>query len=146
MPFHAVGRSFRAPGNICIYIYMYTSHVTSSQVTLHVHVCGGRKFTVGHCPTMSSLSSEESRVCMCVRVCIFIQPLQNSFVIIILIEPSLTTSSQIARYIDFFHTSSGWFDCTEPSPTPTSGDTRCAGCTMHRFGEVQAHRTSSNLL
>ena len=28
----------------------------------------------------------------------------------------------------------------------SSGDTRCAGCNMHRFGEVQAHRTSSNLL
>ena len=28
----------------------------------------------------------------------------------------------------------------------SSGDTRCAGCIMHRFGEVQAHRTSSNLL
>ena len=28
----------------------------------------------------------------------------------------------------------------------SSGGTRCAGCNMHRFGEVQAHRTSSNLL
>ena len=28
----------------------------------------------------------------------------------------------------------------------SSGDTRCAGCNMHRFGEVQAHRASSNLL
>ena len=28
----------------------------------------------------------------------------------------------------------------------SSGDTRCARCNMHRFGEVQAHRTSSNLL
>ena len=28
----------------------------------------------------------------------------------------------------------------------SSGETRCAGCTMHRFGEVQAQRTSSNLL
>ena len=28
----------------------------------------------------------------------------------------------------------------------SSGDTRCAGCNMHRFREVQAHRTSSNLL
>ena len=26
------------------------------------------------------------------------------------------------------------------------GDTRCARCNMHRFGEVQAHQTSSNLL
>ena len=53
-----------------------------------------------------------------------------------------------ARCIDFFHTSSGWFHCTEPSQTTysSSGDTRCAGCTMHRFGEVQAQRTSSNLI
>ena len=28
----------------------------------------------------------------------------------------------------------------------SSGDTRCARCYLHRFGEVQAHRTSSNLL
>ena len=28
----------------------------------------------------------------------------------------------------------------------SSGDTRCAGCNIHRFGEVQAFRTSSNLL
>ena len=28
----------------------------------------------------------------------------------------------------------------------SSGDTRCAGCNMQRFGEVQAHRTSLNLL
>ena len=25
--------------------------------------------------------------------------------------------TEIARYIDFFHMSSGWFNCTEPSPT-----------------------------
>ena len=25
--------------------------------------------------------------------------------------------TEIARYIEFFYTSSGWFDCTEPSPT-----------------------------
>ena len=67
------------------------------------------------------------------------------------IEPHRTFSNcsltEIARYIDFFHSSSGWFDCTEPSPTTSlQGIQRCAGCTMHRFGEVQAHRTSSNLL
>ena len=28
----------------------------------------------------------------------------------------------------------------------SSGGTRCAWCNIHRFGEVQAHRTSSNLL
>ena len=37
------------------------------------------------------------------------------------IEPHRTFSNyiltEIARYIDFFHTSSGWLDCTEPSPT-----------------------------
>ena len=37
------------------------------------------------------------------------------------IEPHRTFSNyiltEIARCIDFFHTSSGWFDCTEPSPT-----------------------------
>ena len=37
------------------------------------------------------------------------------------IEPHRTFSNciltEIARYIDFFHSSSGWFDCTEPSQT-----------------------------
>ena len=52
------------------------------------------------------------------------------------IEPHRTFSNyiltEIARYIEFFHMSSGWFDCTEPSPTTiSSGDTRCAGCNMH---------------
>ena len=36
-------------------------------------------------------------------------------------EPQRTFSNcsltERARYIDFFHSSSGWFDCTEPSPT-----------------------------
>ena len=33
-----------------------------------------------------------------------------------LLEPSRTTSSQrYERYVEFFHKSSGWFDCTEPS-------------------------------
>ena len=38
--------------------------------------------------------------------------------------------TEIARYIDFFHTSSGWFDCTEPSPTTSlqgiQDEVRCA--------------------
>ena len=35
------------------------------------------------------------------------------------IEPHRTFSNYIliSRYIEFFYTSSGWFDCTEPSPT-----------------------------
>ena len=37
------------------------------------------------------------------------------------LEPHQTISNyiltEIARYIDFFHTSSGWFDWTEPSLT-----------------------------
>ena len=64
------------------------------------------------------------------------------------IEPHRTFSNciltEIARYIDFkfgvvrlYRTFSNYI---------TSGDTRCAGCNRHRFGEVQAHRTSSNLL
>ena len=60
-------------------------------------------------------------------------------------EPLRTFSNyiltEIARYIEFFYMSSGWFDCTEPSPT-----TSLQGCNMHRFGEVQTQRTSSNLL
>ena len=126
------------------------------------------------------------------------------------IEPHRTFSNyiltEISRYIEFFYTSSEWFDCTEPSPTTSLqgiqgvqgaictgsgrfkhiepllnllelhlhrdnkvyrvllhefgvvrlyrtvsiciiiGETRCARCNMHRFGEVQAHRTSSNLI
>ena len=108
------------------------------------------------------------------------------------IKPHRTFSNfiltEIARYIEFYYTSLGWFDegaiCTrwmrfkhiEPHRTfsnyiltetarnlylfhivrsgstvpnllfKSSGDARCAGCNMHRFGEVPAHRTSSNLL
>ena len=125
------------------------------------------------------------------------------------IEPHRTFSSyiltEIARYLAFFYTSSGWFDWTEPSPTTSlqgiqgvqgaictgsgrfkhiephrtfsnyilraskvnrvlvhefgvvrlyrtfsdysfTGDRRSAGCTRYSFNEVQAHRTSSNLL
>ena len=56
--------------------------------------------------------------------------------------------SEIAWYRDFFHTSSGWFDWTEPSPTTSvqRKDTRCAGSNIHQFREIQAHRSSSNLL
>ena len=41
------------------------------------------------------------------------------------------------RVVRLYRTSSNYI---------SSGDTRCAGCNMHRFGEVQAHRTSLNLL
>ena len=44
-------------------------------------------------------------------------------------------------------TSSGWFKHIEPLLNLLElPNLRCARCNMHRFGEVQAHRTSSNLL
>ena len=43
-------------------------------------------------------------------------------------------------------TSSGWFKHIEPLLNLLElPNLRCARCNMHRFGEVQAHRTSSNL-
>ena len=49
---------------------------------------------------------------------------------------------EIARYIDFFYTRSGWFDSTEPFRTTYS-----QGCMvpMHLFRVVQPQRTSSNV-
>ena len=32
-----------------------------------------------------------------------------------LMEPTRTTSTEIARCVEVYHMSSGWFDCTEPS-------------------------------
>ena len=70
------------------------------------------------------------------------------------IEPHRTFSNciliEIARYIDFFHSSSGWFDCTEPSQTTSLQGIQgvqgaiCTG--SGRFKHIEPHRTSSNLL
>ena len=64
------------------------------------------------------------------------------------IEPPRTISNhiitKIARYVEFCHISSGWFDCTEPSlSTSLQGQQGMQGV-VHLFGVVQAHRTSSN--
>ena len=64
------------------------------------------------------------------------------------IEPHRTFSNDIhterARYIDFFYMSSGWFDWTEPSPTTSLHGIEGVQGALVR--EVQATRTSSNLL
>ena len=70
------------------------------------------------------------------------------------IEPNRTFSNfiltEIARYIDFFHTSSGWFDCTEPSPTTSLQGIQgvqgaiCTG--SGRFKHIKPHRTFSNYI
>ena len=70
------------------------------------------------------------------------------------IEPHRTfsnyTLTEIARYLDFFHTSSGWFDCTEPSPTTSlQGIQSVQGaiCTgSGRFKHIEPHRTFSNYI
>ena len=92
------------------------------------------------------------------------------------IEPHRTFSNyshtERARYIDFFHTSSGWFDWTEPSPTTslqgiqgvlnallrevhTSSnllelyphrESKVYRLLSHGFRVVRLHRTSSSLL
>ena len=69
-------------------------------------------------------------------------------------EPQRTFSNfiltEIARYIDFFHTSSGWFDCTEPSPTTSLQGIQgvqgaiCTG--SGRFKHIKPHRTFSNYI
>ena len=65
-----------------------------------------------------------------------------------LIEPSLTTALQ--RYLECFYTSSGWFDCTEPSPTTSLQGIQgvqgaiCTG--SGRFKHIEPPRTFSNFL
>ena len=51
-----------------------------------------------------------------------------------------------ARCIDFFHMSSGWFDCTEPSQTTSlQGRQGVQGalCTGSRLKHIEPHRTFS---
>ena len=70
------------------------------------------------------------------------------------IEPHRTFSNciltEIARYKDFFHSSSGWFDCTEPSqPTCLQGIQGVQGaiCTgSGRFKQLEPRRTFSNYI
>ena len=67
------------------------------------------------------------------------------------IEPHRTFSNysltEIPRYIDFFHTSSGWFDWTDLSPTTSlQGILGVQGalCTgSGRFKHIEPHRTFS---
>ena len=68
------------------------------------------------------------------------------------IEPHRTFSNysltEIARCIDFFHLTSGWFDWTEPSVTTSlQGIEGVQGaiCTSwRRFKHIEPHRTFSN--
>ena len=68
------------------------------------------------------------------------------------IEPHRTFSNyiltEIARYIDFFHTSSGWFDWTEHSQTTSlqgRQGVQGASCTSSmKFKLFEPHRTFSN--
>ena len=70
------------------------------------------------------------------------------------IEPHRTFSSyiltEIARYLAFFYTSSGWFDWTEPSPTTSLQGIQgvqgaiCTG--SGRFKHIEPHRTFSNCI
>ena len=70
------------------------------------------------------------------------------------IEPHRTFSNyiltEIARYRDFFHTSSEWFDCTEPSPpTALQGIQGVQGaiCTgSGRLKHIEPHRTFSSFI
>ena len=70
------------------------------------------------------------------------------------IEPHRTFSNyiltEIARYIEFFYTSSGWFDWTEPSATTSLQGIQgvqgaiCTG--SGRFKHIEPHRTFSNYI
>ena len=70
------------------------------------------------------------------------------------IEPHRTfsnyTLTEIARYLDFFHMSSGWFDCTEPSPTTSlqgiQGVQGAISTGSGRFKHLEPHRTFSNYI
>ena len=70
------------------------------------------------------------------------------------IEPHRTLSNciltEIARYIDFFHTSSEWFVCTKPSPTTALQGlqgVQGAKCTSSgRFKHIEPHRTFSSYI
>ena len=56
--------------------------------------------------------------------------------------------TKIARYVEFCHMSSGWFDCTEPSlSTSFTGETRCTGCLCTCSGwfkHIEPRRIFSN--
>ena len=58
--------------------------------------------------------------------------------------------TEIARYIDFFHLSLGWFDCTEPSPTTSLQGIQgvqgalCTG--SGRFKHIEPRQTFSNYI
>ena len=70
------------------------------------------------------------------------------------IEPHRTLSNciltELARYLDFFHTSSEWFVCTKPSPTTAlQGIQGVQGalCTNSgRLKHIEPHRTFSNYI
>ena len=70
------------------------------------------------------------------------------------IEPHRTFSiyilTEIARYMEFFYTSSGWFDWTEPSLTTSLQGiegVQGARCTSWmRFKHIEPHRTFSNCI
>ena len=67
-------------------------------------------------------------------------------------EPHQTFSNciltELARYIEIFYTSSGWFDCTEPSLTTSlqglEGVQGEIGTSSMRFKHIESHRTFSN--
>ena len=62
-----------------------------------------------------------------------------------LIEPSRTIYilTEIARYIDFFHMSSGWFNCTEPSLSTLLQEKQGV---QGAYALVQGGSSTSNLL
>ena len=70
------------------------------------------------------------------------------------IEPHRTFSNyiltEIARYIEFFYTSSGWFDWTEPSLTTSlhgiEGGQGAICTSSMRFKHIKPHRTFSNYI
>ena len=67
------------------------------------------------------------------------------------IEPHRTLSNyiltEIARYREFFYTSSGWFDWTEPSLPASLQGIEGAICTSWmRFKHIEPHRTFSNCI
>ena len=57
------------------------------------------------------------------------------------IEPSRT----IERYIDFFHTCLGWFDCTEPFPTTSLREYKVRRMQYAPVGKVRYSRATPNM-
>ena len=90
---------------------------------------------------LKTLDIRESKVC---------RALSHKFGVV---QPHRTSSNPLKTHNireSHFHIRSGWFKHIDPHRTPSKrmilGRARCVEICLHKFGVVQAHQTSSNLL